>query len=58
MTHGLYSSLMVGLVHNTDRFNQHIDLMKLEGAMEAEFDSFSDRDEVQCLQGTRTELLN
>ena len=31
--------------------------MKLEGAIEAGFESFSDRDEVQCLQGTRTELL-
>ncbi|KAJ5819444.1 hypothetical protein N7474_005035 [Penicillium riverlandense] len=51
------SSLMVGVVHNTDRINQHLDLGKLEGAMEAGFESFSDRDEVQCLQGTRTELL-
>jgi hypothetical protein len=53
----LHSSLTVGVVHNTDRINQHIDLGKLEGAMEAGFESFSDRDEVQCLQGTRTELL-
>ncbi|KGO47580.1 Nucleoside phosphorylase [Penicillium expansum] len=37
--------------------DQKIDLRKLEGAMEAGFESFSDRDEVQCLQGTRTELL-
>jgi hypothetical protein len=29
----------------------------LGGAVEAGFESFSDRDEVQCLQGTRTELL-
>lgn len=36
---------------------QDIDLGKLEGAMEAGFESFSDRDEVQCLQGTRTKLL-
>ncbi|RMJ28927.1 hypothetical protein PHISP_00138, partial [Aspergillus sp. HF37] len=48
---------MVGVIHNTDRINQHMDLGKLEGAMEAGFESFSDRDEVQCLQGTRTELL-
>jgi energy-coupling factor transporter ATP-binding protein EcfA2 len=34
-----------------------MDLRKLEGAVEAGFESFSDRDEVQCLQGTRTELL-
>jgi hypothetical protein len=34
-----------------------MDLRKLEGAIEAEFESFNDRDEVQCLQGTRTELL-
>jgi hypothetical protein len=45
------------MVRNTDRINQYIDLGKLEGAMEAGFESFSDRDEVQCLQGTRTELL-
>mgnify|MGYP002718779258 CR=1 FL=1 len=36
---------------------QGMDLGKLEGAMEAGFESFSDRDEVQCLQGTRTQLL-
>lgn len=48
---------MVGVAHNTNRFNRHIDLGKLEGAIEAGFESFSDRDEVQCLQGTRTELL-
>ncbi|KUL81516.1 hypothetical protein ZTR_10187 [Talaromyces verruculosus] len=50
-------SLTVGLVHNTDLINQHIDLEKLKAVIEAEFDSFSDRDEVQCLPGTRTELL-
>ncbi|CAI7639606.1 unnamed protein product [Penicillium pancosmium] len=42
--------LMVGVA-------QDMDAGKLEGAMEAGFESFSDRDEVQCLQGTRTELL-
>lgn len=36
---------------------QDMDLGKLEGAIEAGFESFSNRDEVQCLQGTRTELL-
>jgi hypothetical protein len=41
---------MVGVV-------QGMDLGKLEGAKEAGFDTFDDRDEVQCLQGTRTELL-
>ncbi|KAL6229620.1 hypothetical protein BDW75DRAFT_245567 [Aspergillus navahoensis] len=51
------TALIVGVAHNTDRINQHIDLGKLEGAIEAGFESFSDRDEVQCLQGTRTELL-
>jgi hypothetical protein len=48
---------MVGVVQNTERINQHIDLGKLEGVIEAEFESFSNRDEVECLQGTRTELL-
>lgn len=41
-------------VRNLDQKN---DLGKLEGVIEAAFDSFSNRDEVQCLQGTRTELL-
>ena len=36
---------------------QDTDFEKLEGVMEAVFESFSDRDEVQCLQGTRTVLL-
>ncbi|CAG8053137.1 unnamed protein product [Penicillium nalgiovense] len=44
------SSLMVGVA-------QDMDLGKLEGAMEAGYESFSDRDEVRCLQGTRIELL-
>ncbi|KAL4990294.1 hypothetical protein BDW68DRAFT_45139 [Aspergillus falconensis] len=51
------TALMVGVAQNTDRISQHMDLGKLEGVMEAGFESFSDRDEVQCLQGTRTELL-
>lgn len=45
------------MVRNTDHIDQHIVLGKLEGAMEAGFESFSDQDEVQCLPGTRTELL-
>lgn len=48
---------MIGMVENTNRTNQHIDLAKLEGASDAGFKSFSDRDEIECLQGTRTELL-
>ncbi|KAJ5369269.1 uncharacterized protein N7496_009029 [Penicillium cataractarum] len=52
------TSLMVGVAGNTDRINQNLDLAKLEGVMEAGFDSFSDRDEVQCLPGTRTQLLS
>ncbi|CEN60827.1 hypothetical protein ASPCAL03259 [Aspergillus calidoustus] len=51
------TALMVGVAHNTDRINRHIGLEKLEGAIDAGFESFSDRDEAQCLQGTRTELL-
>ncbi|CAI7673674.1 unnamed protein product [Penicillium pancosmium] len=51
------TSLIVGVAQNTNRTNQDMNLGKLEGAMEAVFESFSDRDEVQCLQGTRTELL-
>ncbi|BAE61696.1 unnamed protein product [Aspergillus oryzae RIB40] len=45
------------MVNNTERINQHVDLGKLEGAIDAGFESFSDRDEVECLLGTRTELL-
>ncbi|KAJ5367193.1 hypothetical protein N7541_001134 [Penicillium brevicompactum] len=48
---------MVGVVQNTDRINQNMDLEKLEGAMEAGFESFNDRNEVECLQGTKTKLL-
>jgi hypothetical protein len=48
---------MVGVVHNTDRINHYMDLRNLDGVMEAAYDSFSDRGETQCLQGTRTELL-
>ncbi|KAF5855059.1 hypothetical protein ETB97_010142 [Aspergillus alliaceus] len=51
------TSLMISLAQNTDRINQYIDLGKLEGAIDAGFESFSDRDEVECLPGTRTELL-
>jgi hypothetical protein len=35
-----------------------MDFAKLESAAEASFDSFSNRDEVQCLQGTRVEVLH
>lgn len=48
---------MISMVNNTERINQHVDLGKLEGAIDAGFESFSDRDEVECLLGTRTELL-
>ncbi|KAE8392508.1 hypothetical protein BDV23DRAFT_181443 [Aspergillus alliaceus] len=40
------TSLMVGVVQNTDRINRHTDLWKLESVIEAAFESFSDRDEV------------
>ncbi|KAA8641400.1 uncharacterized protein ATNIH1004_001865 [Aspergillus tanneri] len=40
-----------------ERMDQKIGLDKVSAVHEAEFDSFSDRDEIQCLQGTRTELL-
>ncbi|KAJ5992489.1 hypothetical protein N7451_008213 [Penicillium sp. IBT 35674x] len=52
-----HTSLIVSVAQNADRVNQNIDLAKLEGAMEAGFESFANRNEVQCLQGTRTELL-
>ncbi|KAL2359964.1 hypothetical protein RJZ56_007181 [Blastomyces dermatitidis] len=51
------SSLMINVSHNTDRINQHMNLGNLKGVKEAELRSFSDRNEVECLQGTRTELL-
>ncbi|KAJ5825370.1 hypothetical protein N7474_002508 [Penicillium riverlandense] len=40
-----------------DRMDHDSILAKLPIANEARFDSFSDRDEVQCLQGTRIEIL-
>ncbi|KAJ5119729.1 WD40-repeat-containing domain protein [Penicillium atrosanguineum] len=51
------TSLIVGVAQDIDRINQNIDLGKLKCAIEAGFESFSDRNEDQCLQGTRTELL-
>ncbi|KAJ5991396.1 WD40 repeat-like protein [Penicillium canescens] len=51
------TSLMISVVKNTERINQHVDLGKLESTIDAGFESFSDRDEVECLPGTRTELL-
>lgn len=48
---------MISMAENTVRIIQHVDLGKLEGAIGAGFESFSDRDEVECLLGTRTELL-
>jgi hypothetical protein len=48
---------MISIAENTDRINQHVDLGKLEGTIDAGFESFSDRNEVECLPGTRTELL-
>lgn len=49
--------MMISMAENTDRINRHADLGKLEGAIDAVFESFSDRDEVECLPGTRTVLL-
>ncbi|KAL4953945.1 nucleoside phosphorylase domain-containing protein [Aspergillus filifer] len=40
-----------------ERMDQKIGLDKLSAVQEAEFNSYSNRDESQCLQGTRTELL-
>ncbi|KAJ5496975.1 hypothetical protein N7463_008962 [Penicillium fimorum] len=57
LTYELDSSLMVGVAQNTDRINQNMDLAKLEGAIQAGFESFDDRDEAECLRGTRTKLL-
>ncbi|PKY04101.1 NACHT and WD40 domain protein [Aspergillus campestris IBT 28561] len=51
------TALLADMVQDNDRINQYIEFEQLEGVLEAGFESFSDRDEVQCLQGTRTELL-
>ncbi|KAL3494398.1 WD40 repeat-like protein [Aspergillus germanicus] len=51
------TSLMISMAENTDRIHQQIDIGKLEGATDAGFESFSDRDEVECLPGTRADLL-
>ena len=45
------------MAKNTKRIDQHNDPEKLEAASNTGFKSFSDRDEVKCLQGTWTELL-
>lgn len=45
------------VARTTNRMDHDSILDKLSVATEARFDSFSDRDEVQCLQGTRIELL-
>lgn len=45
------------MVQNADVIDQDMDLGRLEGAMEAESESFSDRGEVKYLEGTRTEVL-
>jgi hypothetical protein len=45
------------VAQSAHRINQNLDFTTLEGAIEAEFESFSDRNEAQCLQGTRTKLL-
>jgi type II secretory pathway predicted ATPase ExeA len=45
------------MTQTTDHMNQTLDLERLESVEEAEFDSFANRHEVQCLQGTRTKLL-
>ncbi|KAL5357236.1 hypothetical protein BJX96DRAFT_181550 [Aspergillus floccosus] len=51
------TSLIISMAENTDQIIQHVDLGKLEGAINAGFESFSDRDEVECLPGTRAGLL-
>lgn len=45
------------MARTINRIDHDSILDKLPVATEARFDSFSDRDEVQCLQGTRTQLL-
>lgn len=57
ITERLHSSLTVGVAQNTHHIVQNLDLGKLESATGAEFDSLSDQYEDECLQGTRTELL-
>jgi hypothetical protein len=45
------------MAQKTDRIYQNMGFGKLETAMEACFDSLYNRDELECLQGTRVELL-
>ncbi|KAJ5633196.1 hypothetical protein N7490_009535 [Penicillium lividum] len=49
--------LMVDASQKTDYINQNLEFGRLENAAGANFDSFSNRDEVRCLQGTRVEIL-
>lgn len=48
---------MVGTAQKSDRIDQNIEFRRLESAAGASFDSFSNRDEIQCLPGTRVEIL-
>jgi hypothetical protein len=54
----LDSSAMASVAQNTDRFYQLMDLGKLDSVSDASFDSFANRDEVECLQGTRADVLH
>ncbi|KAJ6107986.1 NACHT and WD40 domain protein [Penicillium sp. IBT 18751x] len=51
------TSLLSGLAEGADRLDRNLDLDKLPIARGAEFNSYIDQHEDECLPGTRTELL-
>lgn len=52
------STLAIGIAQATDLINYNIDLDKLPIARGAEFDSYLNQHEDECLPGTRSELLH
>ncbi|CAI7597639.1 unnamed protein product [Penicillium pancosmium] len=51
------TTLLNGVDRNTDRIDESLGLDQLPVARSAEFDSYMDQHEDECLPGTRTELL-
>ncbi|KAJ6026350.1 NACHT and WD40 domain protein [Penicillium canescens] len=52
------TTLLTGLARSADRVDQNSVLVKLPIAYGAEFDSYTNQHEDDCLPGTRTELLH
>jgi type II secretory pathway predicted ATPase ExeA len=57
LTHHSYRTLLTEMARSADSFQAHLQLDKLPIAQGAEFDSYVNQHEDECLLGTRTELL-